>query len=348
MTVLTRGDGSPALPNGKVKWLTGCGREELTFWQRRFSGLRWRFNQWDWPYFDRYRSAIIRSLRALAQTPETIVVFNDLISPIFLRQLLPRARICVWLQNEQCTRLPDLSASKAAVSHWLACSHYIRDWTLSRYGMDPARFSVAPSGVNQEEFHPRSEFDEAVKTVRVLFVGRIDPNKGPDVAIDAVAALRAEGLAVTMTVAGGKWFYRQGDEEADPYLLSLHEKIVASQATELGHVPRDRIAEVFREHDVVCILSRSNEPFGLVALEAMASGCAVIASNRGGLPEACGGAAALVNPDDKGAVISALRRLVVSPDELSAAKRKAVARAATASWDDTVVCLEKPRNSKPA
>jgi glycosyltransferase involved in cell wall biosynthesis len=153
--------------------------------------------------------------------------------------------------------------------------------------------------------------------------------------VDAVAVLREQGLAVTITVVGGKWFYVNVDQEQDPYLQTLREKMTHARAEELGHVPRDRIAEVFRQHDIVCVLSRTKEPFGLVALEAMASGCAVIASDRGGLPEACGGAAELVDPDDLPAVTEALRRLVTDPRALVAAKRRAFRRAANASWRHT-------------
>ncbi|MGA2163148.1 MAG: hypothetical protein ABSH36_01610, partial [Solirubrobacteraceae bacterium] len=55
-----------------------------------------------------------------------------------------------------------------------------------------------------------------VDAPRVLFLGRIDPNKGPDIAADAVATLRAEGLQVKLTVAGGLWFYGHGREMEDP------------------------------------------------------------------------------------------------------------------------------------
>ena len=96
-------------------------------------------------------------------------------------------------------------------------------------------------------------------------------------------------MPISLTVAGGLWFYGHGDEMNDPYFRLLKSKMDAAEASCLGHVVRAEVPELIRDHDVVCVLSRSQEPFSLVALEAMASGCAVIASNRGGLPEACGG-----------------------------------------------------------
>jgi glycosyltransferase involved in cell wall biosynthesis len=88
-------------------------------------------------------------------------------------------------------------------------------------------------------------------------------------------------------------------------------------------------------------LSRSNEPFGLVALEGMASGCAVIASNRGGLPEACGGAAWMVDVDNFDSIVEALRTLASIGPVLNEYKRRSVARAAKGTWNANVDVLEK-------
>ena len=341
VTVLTRMDGTPNHPHGQILPLGPFDGNELNLVQRQINKVRWRMNRWDWPYFGYYRRAVRRAAKQLAAPPEIVIVFNDLLSPVFLHKLFPEAKIYVWLQNEQRTRERDLSAASAATWRWLTCSSYIRDWTLAQHGFAPDRVVVVPSGVNLQEFRPRDNYDAPVEDLAVLFVGRLDPNKGPDIAVDAVSALRAEELRVSMTVVGAKWFYRQGDEEADPFIRSLREKIELCGAAALGHVPRDHIAEVFRRHDVVCVLSRSNEPFGLVALEAMASGCAVIASNRGGIPEACGGAASLVNPDDAQAVRRVIRRFSVDGEALAEAKREAYKHARASSWDLCVDRLEE-------
>jgi glycosyltransferase involved in cell wall biosynthesis len=98
-------------------------------------------------------------------------------------------------------------------------------------------------------------------------------------------------------------------------------------------VTRENVPAVVRRHDVAFVLSRSNEPFGLVSLEAMASGCAVIASNRGGLPEACGGSAMLVDPDEPDAVVKLLRKLSRDTDLLNVWKQRSISHAARASWE---------------
>ncbi len=342
VTILTRTDSTPHHPQGRVQPLDPCGPEDLSFIQRQFHKIHWRLNRWDWPYFNYYRRAVRRAAKRLTSPPEIVVVFNDLLSPIFLKRLFPQAKICVWLQNEQRTRARDLAVARAATWRWLTCSRYIRDWTLSRHGFEPEKVVALPSGVNLQQFHPRDDWQEPpARETRVLFVGRLNFDKGPDLAVDAVAALRAEGYPVSLTVAGSKWFYRQTDEAADPYLAALRGKMTLAGVIPLGHVGRDRIGEVFRQHDVVCVLSRWNEPFGLVALEAMASGCAVIASDRGGLPEACGDGATLVNPDDSAAVQTALRRLLADHGALVAAKSHALRRARAASWQMTADRFDK-------
>lgn len=341
VSVLSRIDDSSSYTAGILVPLRQAGREDLSFVNRRLSGLRWRMNDWDWPFYDYYCSAFERALQQLPKSPDVVVLFNDLISPIRLRKLLPNAKICVWLQNEQRTRSRNIRSAVQSTDLWFACSDYIRHWTTTTHGIPNSRVHTVPSGINLEQFFPRADYAAAQSPVRVLFVGRIDPNKGADLAVDAVAQLRAEGLSVTMTVAGGRWFYGNGDDSEDPYFCSLRDKMTATDAVYLGHVTRDRLPDVFREHDIVCVLSRSQEPFGLVVLEAMASGCAVLASDRGGLPQACGGAAVLLDPDNRSSITEALRRWVTEPRLLAEAKQVAVARARAASWSVTVDRLEQ-------
>ena len=68
----------------------------------------------------------------------------------------------------------------------------------------------------------------------------------------------------------------------------------------------------------------------------MASGCAVIASNRGGIPEAAGGAAALVDPDDLDAVVNQLNHLVTNHELLSSFKQNARTHALESSWENSI------------
>jgi glycosyltransferase involved in cell wall biosynthesis len=340
VTVLTIVNKDETYDVGEVIPVPHRERNDLSFIQRRISSLRQKMNRWDWPYFEYYLNGVRKKLAALPETPDAVIVFNDLVSPSYIKKVLPGTQVFVWLQNQWNTNF-DIAKTDRATKSFLTCSDAIRRWTSQRHALPLDRFRVVPSGVEHEVFFPRADYLEPVAAPRVLFIGRIDPNKGPDLAADAVAALRAEGLAVGMTVAGGLWFYGHGREMEDPFFRTLKGKMDKAGAEYLGHVPRGRVPAMVREHDIVCVLSRSEEPFGLVALEAMASGCAVIASPRGGLPEACGGAALLADPDDLPAIIDAMRKLVTDPKFLARTKRQSVERAARAPWSACAQLVEE-------
>jgi glycosyltransferase involved in cell wall biosynthesis len=340
VSVLTPTDNNETYDVGEVFPIETRGRGDLHFFQRRLSGIRNRIWRYDWPYYEYYLRSVRRQLKQLSPQPDAVVVFNDFVSPKYIKRILPRARLVVWLHNE-CRTRQDIRETDRNTDAYVTCSDYVRRWTLENHGLSPARFSVARNGVDAAVFHPRKDFLEPRKPVRVLFVGRIDPNKGPDLAADAVAALQAEGLPVSLTVAGGLWFYGHGNEMADPFFRELKSKMDAAHADYCGHLPRGDIPELIRQHDVVCLLSRSQDPYPLVTLEAMASGCAVIASDRGGLPEACREAGLLVNPDNFADVVGALRSLVIDSQFLRRAKQKAVEWATGEPWSECAAIVEQ-------
>lgn len=315
-------------------------RENLSFLQRRISDFLQRLHQWDYPHYEHYLKNFRRAMKQLSPTPDAVILFNDLVSARYIKRTLPKTKVLLSLNNEQRTNLRDKDKAVSYVDLFLPVTQYIRDWTANAYRIKPDKLFCLGNGVDLEAFTPRRDFLDNTKPLRVLFIGRIDPNKGPDIAVDAVAQLKREGVSVSLTVAGGLWFYGHGNEMSDPYFRLLKSKMDAASATYVGHVTRSDVPELVRSHDVVCVLSRSQEPFGLVALEAMASGCAVIASDRGGLPEACGNAAILVNPDDFQAVVSSLRRLASDQEFLKSAKMKAVEHASAQSWMAKTELLE--------
>ena len=330
VTVLTPFNGEPLYEMGNVVVIQAPRRNEIGAVRRAVYKIQGKVNRWDMPYYPPYLRSVLKAIRKLPTPPDVVLTYNDLASQEYLRIVLPLAKIYATLGNENRTRQANLDKTNASVEQYLAISQYVRDWTMQYLSVPPDKISTLLNGVNTETFHPRPNYLELRTPIRALFVGRIDPNKGPDIAADAVVALRKEGVAVEFTVAGGTWFY--GHNQQDPYLQSLLKKIDMAGGKYLGPVRRKEIADLIRQHDIAFVLSRSNEPFGLVVLEAMASGLAVIASNRGGIPEACGGAGRLVDPDDFKAVVDNLRELATNPAALSEEKGKSVTRAAQCTW----------------
>jgi len=340
VTILADNQGDPPYGVGTFVPIDLRMRRGLGLPRRALSKLRYELRRYDWPRQDVYVAAVRRAMRGLDAAPDAIVVENDLHSSGMLHRVFPEAAHVLWLHNEPHPRHAHAGCLLDSVDRVVTNSDYIRRFSRRTLGIAAHRFEVVHNGVDLDAFTPRPGFDAPRTPVRMLALGRIDPNKGVDLAVDAAGALRGRGLRVELTVVGGRWFYG-GDDGDDPYMASLRPKIEAAGAVYLGHRPRAAIPAIVREHDIACVLSRSQEPFGLVALEAMAGGCAVVASDRGGLPEACGGAAVTADVDRLDRVIETIGGLIADPDRLAAAKRASVARAAGAGWDRAAERMER-------
>jgi len=341
VTVLSVADGQELYSQGRVLRLGPVDRHHLSFARRRWSGLKRRLHGWDVHFYDAYKSGYAAALSSLTPPPTAMIVHNDLITPLYLKRLFPQCKVVCWLHNEQHTHHRQLSRSLQAVDAFVCVSDHVRQWTVQRYCIAVEKMHTMVNGADVEGFSPRPDLDQANGWPRVLFLGRIDRNKGPDLVVDAVAELRRRGAEAQLTVAGGLWFGRDGDEMADPFFRELRGKIAALGAQYCGHVPRAQVPELVRRHDIVCVLSRSQDPCPLVPLEAMASGCAVIASRRGGLPQACGQAAILVDPDQFPSIVDALQTLVSDPAALNRRKLMSLDHARQNTWAHRADELER-------
>lgn len=324
----------PTHPWGRVM---STGRVDGAGTFRRAAGRLGRLLSSSQPPQSSYVRRAQQALKRI-RVPDVVICMNDLAAPRWVREALPGVQTCTWAQND--LLLPVAESERdlvlASLDTVAACSGYIADRLLAQ-GVPGSMVAVVPSGVDLDAFKPRPGWLEARKPVRVLCMGRFDPNKGHDVALRAVQAAQRSGLPVTATLAGAVWWY--GSHRGNAYAEDLARLLAAVGGQNAGLVSRAGVPGLVADHDIAFVLSRSQEPFGLVALESMAGGCAVVASPRGGLPEACGGAAILVDPDDQDAVSDALRRLVADSAWLADRKQAARARAENAPWSGTVTSL---------
>lgn len=204
-----------------------------------------------------------------------------------------------------------------------------------RNGIDTERFRPGPS--------PRGPQLAAGGPLRAMFVGRVIPEKGPDVLIRA-AGLLPSG-AVDVVIVGSHGFAR--DAPLSPYEQEL--RVIAAQSGVPVRfepfVDRDRLPELLREADVLIVPSTWNEPGALAAGEGMASGLPVVASRVGGLPGIVGDAGILVPPNDPEALAVALRTLIDDPFERArraeASRARAVARDWSWAWGNLRRVLEQ-------
>lgn len=184
-------------------------------------------------------------------------------------------------------------------------SGYLRDVVSRTLGWSDLEADVVPSGIDLTDF-PITKAGPRDWQGRLLCVGRVEPRKGFHVAVDALAELPG----MTLDILG-----RADDAYRDALLERAKDRGVADRVR-LDVVARDALAERYRNADAVLFTSVWQEPFGLVPLEAMASGTPVVATGTGGSEEFCidGVNCLLVPPDDPGALAAAVRRLAADGD----------------------------------
>jgi len=198
----------------------------------------------------------------------------------------------------------------------VAVSEAERRTVIERLGGDEDRVRVVPPGVDTACFHPRLVGPAGEAGVvgaqaarrEVLVAGRLDPLKRFDLAIAAVAAIPSPERPLLRIVGAAP-------PDGSDYERRLHRAVDAAgmRATTIfeGALPRPQLAERMRNADLVLIPSHS-ETFGLVALEAAASGVPVIAAAAGGLREAVlhGETGLLIENDAPESWASAIRRIL--------------------------------------
>lgn len=161
--------------------------------------------------------------------------------------------------------------------------------------------------------------------LRLLYVGRIAQRKGVDTLVEAVGRLVAGGADVTLTLLGDVF---PGYEEFEASLRTrASEEDLAGRVVFAGFV--DDVWAVAEEHHVWVVPSRTDEPFGNTAVEAVLAGRPLVASRSGGLSEAAAGygSAVLVEPGDVGGLVSAVQDLDRRWDEVARLAADEVVRA---------------------
>jgi len=227
----------------------------------------------------------------------------------------------------------------------VAVSEAERATVLERLGASPERVRVVPPGVDTELFRPCIDEECAEREAwiahgglpEVLVAGRLHPLKGFDLAVAALAAIPADRRPALRIVGAPP-------PDGDDYARSLHEAVAdAGMLRSIsfdGALRRTELAERVRQASLVLIPSHS-ETFGLVALEAAASGVPVIARAAGGLREAViDGVTGLLVEGDDPAVWAAAVEAVLGDAELAGRMGRAGRESALArNWEASTAAL---------
>ena len=177
------------------------------------------------------------------------------------------------------------------VENWMAnradrvitCSHYMRGHVADIYGLDEDRITVIPNGIDPGDLIPVDDLDTlrgrfaAPDEQIVILVGRLVYEKGFQLALEALPPIIERLGNVRFLVAGS------GTHEAE-LKRQAAELGLLEHGTFLGWIGDDVLHSLYRIADL-CVVPSLYEPFGLVALEAMASGCPCIVADTGGLSE---------------------------------------------------------------
>ncbi|HEX2235919.1 MAG TPA: glycosyltransferase family 4 protein [Actinomycetota bacterium] len=185
----------------------------------------------------------------------------------------------------------------------------------------PADYAITPNGVEVPRFRDAEPASWGAGR-RILFVGRLEPRKGLDVLLRAMAELAAPETG--LVVAG------EGPEALPLRALARRLRL---DVTWLGRLDDGDLARAYRRADVYCAPNSGGESFGIVLLEAMAAGAPVVCSDIAAFRAVAGEGARFVAPGDHRALARALGDVLAHPAEAERLRRAGARVARRFDWD---------------
>ncbi|MEX1051835.1 MAG: glycosyltransferase family 1 protein [Patescibacteria group bacterium] len=197
------------------------------------------------------------------------------------------------------------------------------------YKADPSRIVVTPLGYNRELYHPPKPGEKPpLDDPYIMFVGRIEDKKNVGLLVDAFSLLSKEQKKVKLLLVGRSGYGYEGIKMKIDRLPPAAKQNVLMP----GYIPHYDAALYLRHASVFAFPSR-HEGFGLAALEALACGTPVVASNTPALAEMIGGAGVSLPSENPLTWAAALSRVLNQPSYAQELKDKSLARAKLYSWE---------------
>lgn len=234
--------------------------------------------------------------------------------------------------NQYCSFLERYAGAEADLV--VCCSEHVRCELTGHYQVPGDKVAIIPCGVDPAHF----AIDADLATFRqlfadpadhlVLYVGRLDAEKGIPHLLEALAVVLIAQARARLVVAGKGALQEQ-------LLKQARDLQVADRVTFAGYVQDEPLAALYHCAEVLVVPSLY-EPFGIVALEGMACGLPVVASDVGGLREIvlAGQTGLTVPPADASALATAISRVLQSPELGTRLGQAGRARAERSySWD---------------
>ena len=285
----------------------------------------------------RYAQGAANALSALQ--PALVEVHNRPSYIERLKKTLPDIPLVLYLHNDpQSMRGFKTPAERMRVLQQVAevvcVSGYIRGRLLA--GLSPQELSqelsqklaskvrVVLNGVDTAAITPHSD---RLRRKEILFVGRLIPEKGSLLFAQAAVLARAR-VPDWRFVMIGAWGFTNDEspKEYEKQVIAEMQKL-GNQGEMTGYLPRRAALDRLAEGAISVISSLWEEPCSLAAIEAMASGCAVIATRRGGLSEVVGDAGFLIDQDDPMQFAECMVQLALNASALDHWQQRARQRA---------------------
>lgn len=330
-------------------------------WEVRWEGVRLvNFAEWPWAKFT-LRSHVLDFRQHGAFVVAALRDRYDVIHAHnygYLRFLRASQKLMhfhsdpLWGQNHPTSSnrgwtAADFRLIKRSASKVVAVSRFVQRQVSSAMGHD-VPVHVVPNGVDASLYNPmayradgdgvRRRLDIPADAVCFLYCGAINAVKGVATLASAFAEVARTNPEVHLIVAGAPKLWGTGVEE-DSYEIEVRRRLLRPEIQDrvhfLGLVGQDAMPGVYQAADVVVVPSIS-EAFGMAALEAMASGKPVIASNIGGLPELVNDAVGvLVPPGDMRALVEAMTWLLSDEKARRTMGEHARAASCVRTWEES-------------
>jgi spore coat protein SA len=257
---------------------------------------------------------VFDSFAKTLKSNDTVYIHNRPEFAIALGELCRRkdVRLVLHMHNSHLLKLPESYRKRLRVDAFVFCSQYLRSEAADATH-DFSRTVVIPNGADEAAFYPAGRVNEVEnRTPVVLFVGRLVPDKGVHTFVNAMQVLNRNRVDVTGRIVGAAEFGRGGSSS---YVSELKRQ-KPENVEFLSYVSGEALGSEFRGADIFCCPSVFNEPFGMVNVEAMASGLPVVASAVGGIPEVFReGGAVLFTRGSKTELADAIEDLVRNPEK---------------------------------
>jgi glycosyltransferase involved in cell wall biosynthesis len=210
-------------------------------------------------------------------------------------------------------------------THFVAMTEKAKE-TLVIEGVEPNRISVVPAGLDCDRFKPDEKNEQLAEklciskdSTRILFVGRLVPEKGIFDLLNAFSMLLKKVANVELLVVGSGSLSMQ--LQISRLMANLK---IAGKVKSLGSIDYSNMPQIHNLADVFCLPSVPTkiwaEQFGYSMVEAMACGKPVVSTFSGSIPEVVknGTTGILVKPNDPGGLESALEELILNKQERDA------------------------------